>query len=426
MKKIFLLVFYLFCLTQNVYAANLLTNPDFEDTDDTAWKKNTSSITYTNTDEDHYQGAKSAKITNTKTSSFGIEQIILDISSSLNYKISTFAKPILPTDKVFLRVAWYKSSDASGSQLSTDDSEFTKEANWQKLEISKTPPDGVLSAKLRLLVASGSAYFDSVNFEESFSPTTTPSATPQPSQIPQISPTLTITPNPTPTPISFNDIFISEVMIDPPTDENEWIELYNNNDFDVDLANWFIDDLEDAGSNPKSFSLNIKTHSYASIDLTSSIFNNDSDSIRLLDFNKNQKDILIYSKSEKGKSLARNDQANSSFCIQEPTKNQPNNICTIPTIASSPTPSMSMSKSVSQSINLDPSIAPTNTVTPIIDLNNYSNDSEVLGEKTSGQNASKKSSLVKNDNLVKFLSSLSFSYSLLTILSIFFKMKINV
>ncbi|MDO9028216.1 MAG: lamin tail domain-containing protein [Candidatus Roizmanbacteria bacterium] len=135
------------------------------------------------------------------------------------------------------------------------------------------------------------------------------SLTPTPTETPTltITPTITITPipteipTPTPTPQSYDNIFISEAMVNPPTGGKEWVEIYNDNDFPVSLKNWFIDDLENAGSSPKIFSLEINGKSYSVFDLTSSVFNNDGDDVRLLDFNKNVKDDFEYGKPNREK-----------------------------------------------------------------------------------------------------------------------------
>src|SRR3989344_4224548 len=117
--------------------------------------------------------------------------------------------------------------------------------------------------------------------------TPTPTLTPTLTIIPTVTitaiPTETPTPTPAPTsiPQSYDNIYISEAMVNPTTGEKEWVEIYNNNDFSVSLNNWYIDDLENAGSSPKIFSLEINAKSYAVYNLTSSIFNNDGDSARL-------------------------------------------------------------------------------------------------------------------------------------------------
>lgn len=174
-------------------------------------------------------------------------------------------------------------------------------------------------------------------------PTSTPTSTPSPSptQTPTISqsPTPTIsptsysspTPNPTPTPtfalVSYQNIYLSEIYPNPQTGENEWVEIYNDNDFAVELINWYIDDVEDSGASPKKFSLTIEPKSYAVIEFSSAIFNNDSDSVRLLDFEKKEKDSLEYKDSQKGKSFGRISFETDEFCLQEPSKNQKNNPC---------------------------------------------------------------------------------------------------
>jgi hypothetical protein len=63
------------------------------------------------------------------------------------------------------------------------------------------------------------------------------------------------------------------------------------------------------------------------IEFSSAIFNNAGDQVRLLDFNKIEKDSFEYSQSVSGKSWGRVDFNSDSWCLQEPTKNQPNGSC---------------------------------------------------------------------------------------------------
>src|SRR3989339_911233 len=178
-------------------------------------------------------------------------------------------------------------------------------------------------------------------------PILTPTPVITPTDIPTSAPTETLISTPTPTlPAevlteagslilsSYNDIFLSEVMVNPASDDKEWVEIYNNNDFPVSLNNWFIDDLENDGSTPKIFSLEIGAKSYGVFDITSSIFNNGGDTVRLLDFNKNLKDDFEYQKTEQGKTLGRTSFDSDYFCLQKPSKNSVNNSCINP----SPTP----------------------------------------------------------------------------------------
>ncbi|MCS7093078.1 MAG: hypothetical protein NZL96_01435 [Patescibacteria group bacterium] len=72
------------------------------------------------------------------------------------------------------------------------------------------------------------------------------------------------------------------------------MEIFNNNDFQVQLRNWYLDDIENGGSSPKSFSIDIPAKSYRVILLSNSIFNNSSDSIRLLNPRREVEDSFEY------------------------------------------------------------------------------------------------------------------------------------
>lgn len=366
---IFFFLFFIF--PQTINAFNLITNPGFE-IDNEGWKINNSSVSLSFVDEEAYEGSKSAKISNPKIDSYGIEQIIKNINPSSIYRSSSYLKLISPyPKKAFLRLAWYQSSDTSGPQISTDDSPYaTDSSDWQKIEIIKSPPPNALSLKIRLLVSSGSAYFDDVFFEEYIptpTPTPTPTSTPQPTPritAEQPSPTPTSFPSPIPSSsspalsfISYDNIYLSEVMVYPQIGEKEWVEIYNDNDYPVFLKNWYLDDLENAGSSPKSFSLEIAGKDYAVLELSSSMFNNDGDNIRLLDFNKILKDSFEYNIGEKGKTFGRVSFDNDEFCLQEPSKGFINNPCLNPTN----TPTSKLENTLTPSKTPIPSKTPTPT-----------------------------------------------------------------
>lgn len=242
-------------------------------------------------------------------------------------------------------------------------------------------------------------------------PITTVTAT---SQV-QINPSET----PNPTPFSYENIYISEVMVNPVSGNKEWVEIYNNNDFPVLLTNWYIDDIENGGSSPKTFSLEIPAKNYRSLNLLWSMFNNDNDSVRLLDFNKNLKDNFEYNSSIQGKTFGRISIDSDSFCLQDPSYETANNPCfnsknnEISThqitgrINPSPTTNFTPSKTtfVSRIIN-----------TPTISTNKDFKNGKVLGISTKTIN--------KDFFLIRILSLISFSYSLLTIVAVLFKMKI--
>ena len=269
-------------------------------------------------------------------------------------------------------------------------------------------------------------------------PTSTPTPTLTPTLEPtseftqtpvQPSPTLSSTPgveSVVPTPKTYDYVYLSEAMVYPDSGNNEWVEIYNANDFNVNLENWYLDDVENAGSTPKKFSLEILPKSYKIIELTSSIFNNDSDQVRLLDSEKKEKDSFEYGKGEKNKTWGRRDLLNNEFCQQEASKGLVNNDCInlITTLAPTTTPTTNKQLLMTNDQLL--TSKPTNKIPPqsinnyplTINHSNINSSPAILGAST------KKAIPKQNKNSVNSLSFLSFSYSLLTITSILIKMKL--
>ena len=249
-----------------------------------------------------------------------------------------------------------------------------------------------------------------------------------------LSPTNIPTQNPSPaetpieTPISYENIYLSEVYPNPQTGQNEWVEIYNDNDFIVNLNNWYIDDIEDGGSSPKKFSLTIQPKNYASFDLSTAIFNNDGDIVRLLDFDKKEKDSFEYKNSQKGKSFGRASLETDDFCLQEPSKNQKNNLCLNPTPTQEVTPTAALISSHLSSI----ATSPTKTMLPFIKKSNQNpyHYQSVSNIKTAEQNNSalitKKTDVLgvynkRKTNRYSFFSFLSLSYSVLSAFGIIIK-----
>jgi hypothetical protein len=265
----------------------------------------------------------------------------------------------------------------------------------------------------------------------------TPSPTPT-TPIPTSSSTSTATPSPTSiivptrevTPTTYDNIFISEVMVNPEKGENEWVEIYNDNEFAVDLTNWFIDDAENSGSSPKLFSLTISSKSYAVYDLSSSMFNNTGDEVRLLDFNKTVKDSFEYSESTAGKTYGRNSYEDDNFCLQEPSKESINNPCLNPTASPSntSTPTKTPTKTPTTSINntymLSKPVTLRTGTTYLSSqtIGNYhvipTKTVDILGASTINPTGS-----TGHNPLTKSLSITSFGYSLLSLISILAKIK---
>ncbi len=245
---------------------------------------------------------------------------------------------------------------------------------------------------------------------------------PSPTIIPTSIPTPTPTEEPTSTPIiSYDNVYISEAMAAPDSGNKEWVEFYNDNDFTVSLENWYIDDEENAGATPKSFSLTLPAKSYATFDLPVSIFNNDGDSVRLLDPQKLAKDSLEYTSNSKGKTLGRISFEEDEFCVQEPTKGQENASC----IEANPTPTETATEETEAS--LTPTITPVkgklaSNIQPQAPTGGVIDPTgSVLSSSTPTLSTNQ-----PNNSLVKPFSFLSFTYSLLTIASVLLKMKLNV
>ncbi len=299
-----------------------------------SWQKNNNAIDFSFYMDSVQEGTLSAQIKNNSSTSYGIEQSIYNISPEKYYIISSFIKIYNPPpSKSFIRIAWYESTDGTGSQITTTDSEIiSTETDWKQIIINTSSPANAHSAKIRLLVSSGIAYFDEIMFEEL-----------------DVTPTPIYTPTSVPTPTyiqTISNIFITEAMVYPNSTSNEWVELYNNNNLPITLTDWFIDDTAESGASPKKFSITIQPYSYAAVDINSSLFNNAGDDIRLLTPNGEVLDSFSYEDSEKDISIGKN--SSNIFCYQNPSKNKSNLPCIdtliIPTvtktISSAPTGSI--------------------------------------------------------------------------------------
>lgn len=314
---LFFIILTMLCFYTTKIHAQSITNFSFEE-NDTNWEKNNSNIEFTISIEAK-AGTQSAQLSNTSETSYGIEQIVTEINPKTHYEISGYAKTFnSPPLKSFLRVAWYESTDGSGSQLKTNDSETISEvSDWRKISVIAESPEQAHSAKIRLLVSSGQILFDEIEIVELPEETIMPTPSISVSSIPQV-----------------DNIYISEVMTYPNSNEGEWIELFNSNNFGVTITDWYIDDIENGGGSPKLFSLDIPAQGYASFELTSSLFNNDGDAVRLLTNDKHVIESFIYEESLQGYSLGK---INNQFCIQIASQNKTNGSCYSKNILVTPT-----------------------------------------------------------------------------------------
>lgn len=271
----------------------------------------------------------------------------------------------------------------------------------------------------------GSANLGFLNSNTNQSCLFSPSPTITPTEILTLTPTITPTPEKQSTYTYYENIYISEVMVYPDSGNNEWIELYNNNNFPVSLIDWYIDDLENAGSAPKKFSLDIPPKNYRVFNLSSSIFNNNGDSVRLLDFDKNLKDSFEYNNSTQRKTIGRINIENDEFCLQEPSYEAPNNPCLIK--STQPTENLSQKNSITPIKIIYPTkksiikqknnnlLKQDNFIYPTFYLIKSEDNGQILGLTT------KRS----NNLILQILSFISFSYSLLTIIAVLSKIKLR-
>ena len=222
-------------------------------------------------------------------------------------------------------------------------------------------------------------------------PQFTPTPTPTPTTLtPTLTPTPTPSPTPTPTPNQANSNFsleLSEFYPNPYSGEVEWVEIYNPNDFEVEVLNWKIDDQE-GGSSPVSFSTKIPAKSYFALDLPKAMLNNSGDEVRLLKPDGTVADKTSYSSSQKGYSIAKDEKGN--WCIQEPTKGEKNRDCQEKEKTPNPTPtsssnpkSNSFNKTKSSKTYVSSSLS---SKTNAIVFNSYEftpqTQGEILGERT--------------------------------------------
>lgn len=112
-------------------------------------------------------------------------------------------------------------------------------------------------------------------------------------------------------PVYSEAIEINELVADPAGDEvqNEWIELYNSSDFDVDLTGWFLEDIKGSLHRYKIESGVIDSHNYLKFARakTGITLNNDQDGARL--YQPNGKLIFetsVFSDGKEGWSWAKN------------------------------------------------------------------------------------------------------------------------
>ncbi len=108
-------------------------------------------------------------------------------------------------------------------------------------------------------------------------------------------------------PLNSDSIVINEILPAPTTGNKEWVELYNTSSSSVDLGGYIIDDIENGGSAPKTLpqGTTIPSNGYYVYYLTSNIFNNSGDDVRLLKPDGTLIDMFSYGSTTYGQSWYR-------------------------------------------------------------------------------------------------------------------------
>lgn len=150
----------------------------------------------------------------------------------------------------------------------------------------------------------------------SFLPSPTPTAEIVPTLIPtpEVIPTITVEPTP-----NISNLIVSEIMANPDSDQDEWIEIYNPNNYSVSLKDSCIFDVS---NHSRCFSgeAAVAPNSYYSHSFSSGFLNNDGDTVNF------QNTSVTYFNSPKGFSYSR--QENGAWCFTSPSQNLPNLPCT--------------------------------------------------------------------------------------------------
>jgi len=126
----------------------------------------------------------------------------------------------------------------------------------------------------------------------------------------------------------YQNLVINEFLPDPDTQHpNEWVELYNPNDFEIDLTGW---SLKDETNTPKPLTGTIQANGYFVYEPPSHWLNNDGDEISLLNEDNEVIDQKSYSASDNDISYGRHpDGENWRQCDQASKGSSNNNVCNL-------------------------------------------------------------------------------------------------
>jgi hypothetical protein len=108
-----------------------------------------------------------------------------------------------------------------------------------------------------------------------------------------------------------NGVVINEILPSPdgPDAENEWIEIFNQNNFSVNISNWEITDTQGKTKSyffPRNTIIKAKSFLLFPRPQTKITLNNDADGLNLIHPNKTITDSVIYTKAKLNQSYNKN------------------------------------------------------------------------------------------------------------------------
>jgi len=168
-------------------------------------------------------------------------------------------------------------------------------------------------------------------------------------------------------------VVLNEIFSNPENENDEFIELYNNSDTEIDLSNWKVSDLV------KSFTisdLKISAKSFLVLDktLTGLALNNSDEQVLLIDSANTEVDKFSYETTVEGKSWSRNPDGDGGFVNNtDITKGTQNVSAPTPTPTSSPTPTNTPKPTKEPTPTKVPTVTKSPTVTKIPEITTKEN-----------------------------------------------------
>ncbi|MDO8691998.1 MAG: lamin tail domain-containing protein [Dehalococcoidia bacterium] len=191
-----------------VLASQLLVNGDFEQDSIEPWRSYGDQVSLRRDASQKRNGNLSAALTSNSLSDKWLYQTVV-ITGGSSYSLAGYV--LMNKDSqasmVFLKIAWYSSSDAMGPEISgpsLSESVTSDSSQFRLLAVTATAPLAARSARIMgvlspLSTASATVYFDDLSLDGASAPSATDTATPVPSATPSFTPTPTPSTEPTPT-----------------------------------------------------------------------------------------------------------------------------------------------------------------------------------------------------------------------------------